>query len=100
MSQLALVDVSKKPICYASVFEGNLRLQNYWSGCADELSLEIIYTIPAKSFGALNSFLGYPVDTPIQTLLKNINDDGKGADIWNACHNNSIPNVERFTWYS
>ena len=100
MGQLELIDENKKPICYASVVEGNLRLENYWSGSQDELSLEIIYTIPAKSFSALNSFLGYPVDIPVQTLLKNINKDGKGADIWIACKENLVPDIERFTWLS
>jgi len=100
MSQLELVDAGKKPICYASVVEGDLRLENYWSGREDELSLEIIYTIPAKSFGALNSFLGYPADIPVQTILKNINKDGKGLDIWTACIENLVPDIERFTWMS
>jgi len=100
MSQTELVDENKNPVCYASMYEGDLRLENYWSGAADKLSLEIIYTIPAASFGAMNAYLGYPVDIPIPTLLKNINHDGKGEVIWNACAKNLIPKVERFTWLS
>jgi hypothetical protein len=100
MSQIELIDKSRKPICYASIVEGDLRLENYWSGNEDELSLEIIYTVPAKSIGALNSYLGYPADIPIQTLLKNVNKDGKGAEIWSACKENLVPDIERFTWMS
>lgn len=100
MSQIELVDENKKPICYASIFDGNLRLENYWSGGIDELSLEIIYTIPADTFSVLKIFLGYHDDISIPTLLENINHDGKGAVIWNACKENLIPKVERFTWLS
>ena len=100
MSQLKLLDNGMKPICYASVVDGDLQLENYWSGGAEELSIEIIYTVPAKSFGALNLFLGYPDDIPIETLLKNVNKDGKGAEIWTACKDNLIPGVKRFSWWS
>lgn len=100
MSSIQLVDKNKNPICYASFFEGNLRLENYWSASGDNLSLEIIYTVPSESFGALNSYLCYPVYIPIQTILKNINHDGKGEVLWKACGENLIPKVERFTWLS
>ena len=100
MGQLELVGENNNPVCYASIVDGSLRLENYWSGNVEEMSLEIIYTIPSESFKALNIFLGYPEDIPITTLLKNINHDGKGAILWNCCKENQIPNVKRFTWLS
>jgi hypothetical protein len=100
LNAIQLVDENNNPICHASLFEGNLRLENYWSGSGENLSLEIIYTVPSESFGALNSYLGYPVEIPILTILKNINHDRKGEISWNACQENLIPKVERFTWLS
>jgi len=80
--------------------EGKMRFENGWSANQDELSLEIIYTVPPQSFSSINTTLGYFEAIPIPTVLTLINQDGKGQVLWDALKGNIIPNVERFTWLS
>jgi hypothetical protein len=99
-NETLVLDKEKKPVAHASMFGGDLRFENYWSGNAEELSVEIIYTVPPESFGAMNVYFSYPENLSVETFLKNINHDGNGKVLWDALKNNLIPGVERFTWLS
>ena len=95
-----ILDEENREVAYASMHEGKLRFENGWSGNTDELSLEIIYTVPPESFPDLNKTLGYSEEIPIGTVITLVNHDGNGQRLWNALNGQSIPNVERFTWLS
>jgi len=99
-SSVAIQDELNRPVAYASMSEGNLRVENGWSATQDELSLEIIYTVPPESFSSINEVLGYFESIPISTVLTLINQDGKGQAFWEALRDNQIPNTDRFTWLS
>lgn len=95
-----ILDGENREVAYASMSDGNLKMENYRSGSADELSLEIIYTVPPDSFSDLNKTLGYAEEIPIGTVITLVNQDGKGQTLWKALQDERIPNVERFTWLS
>jgi len=97
---IPILDEGNKEVAYASMSEGKLKFENGWSGNVDELSLEIIYTVPPDSFPDLNKALGYSEVIPIGTVITLVNQDGKGQNLWNALRDKAIPNVERFTWLS
>jgi hypothetical protein len=86
--------------CVAKLVDGDVHLENYWSGGSDGMSLEIIYSIRPHQFDLVANYFGYPKGLSIMTLLKSIDSDFKGLELWEACRDQKLPDIERFTWIS
>ena len=100
MSQLEILGVDGKPILYAALQDGDLRLEfEYYSDSFSEADLEIIYTIRQDEFALIKSKFGCATDMEILDALATISKAGHGEELRDDIRNGLIKS-ERFSWMS
>ena len=100
MSQLQILGVDGKPVLYASLQDGELRLEfEYYGHSSEDADLEIIYTIGKDEFALIKSKFGCANDMEILDALATISRAGLGEELRDEIRNGLIKS-ERFSWMS
>ena len=100
MSQMEILGKAGKPVLFASLQHGDLRLEfEYYGHSSGEADLEIIYTIGQDEFALIKSKFGCAKDMEILDALATISKAGHGERLRDDIRNGLIKS-ERFSWMS
>ena len=94
-----LRDPKGKEGCTATIVDTDIQLEQF-APSKGGMSIEIIYSIKPEQIDTVAEYFGYIKGLSKEQLLVQIDKDGKGLELWVACRDNEIPDIERFTWIS
>ena len=86
--------------CTATIVDNDIQLEQFSPSGGGNMSIEIIYSIKPQQIDTVASYFGYREGLTIEQLLIQIDEDRRGLELWTACRDMKIPEIERFTWIS
>ena len=100
MTDISILGADGKPVRYASLDEGNLRLEfEYYARSENEGDYEVIQTVAPENFALIATLFGLNPDSDILSIVQEISDSRRGDELRDALNDKKIP-CELFTWLS
>ena len=98
MEQIPIIGSEGKPILYAYLDEGKLHFQfEYYGSGENGMDYEFIHSVEPADYPAIAIKFGLDSTAEILSIVQQMTDTGRGAELHQALTDKVIPN-ELFTW--